>query len=77
MGNGVGYAARSIISGGVPTDLGTPTTDLHLHEFGCGVHACVRVCGGCMRVNGVNECAALWCGVMQGEIASGEECVVA
>ena len=30
---------RSIISGDAPTVLGAPTTDLHLHEFGCGVHA--------------------------------------
>jgi hypothetical protein len=39
---------RSIISGGAPTDLGTPTTALHPHELRCGVHACVRVCGGCV-----------------------------
>ena len=30
---------RSIISGDAPTILGAPTTDLHLREFGCGVHA--------------------------------------
>ena len=29
----------NIISGDAPTILGAPTTDLHLHEFGCGVHA--------------------------------------
>jgi len=30
---------RSITSGDAPTVLGAPTTALHLHEFGCGVHA--------------------------------------
>ena len=51
----------NIISGDAHTVLGAPTTDLHLHEFGCGVHArCESVWWVC--VNGVNGvcCAVVW-----------------
>ena len=52
---------RSITSGDAPTVLGAPPTDLHLHEFSCGIRARFESVWW-VGVNGVNGlcCAVVW-----------------
>eukprot|EP00038_Savillea_parva_P004844 m.143146 g.143146 ORF g.143146 m.143146 type:complete len:122 (-) comp11592_c0_seq13:677-1042(-) len=49
------------ISGDAPTVLGAPPTDLHLHEFSCGIRARFESVWW-VGVNGVNGlcCAVVW-----------------